>query len=297
MARKFVKAVLRAGVVFSIAYSTTIVLSSTTYASDNYPSPDRGAVDCSNKFGIYSWCVDRNGNGSFDNLEWMSGRGFGYRNCTDFASYAEGVAWSSFKFPSGKGNAVDWKDYAANAGFTVTSSPAVGDVAWWGSEVAGGYGHVAVVTGVSGDGSASVEEYNWNRNGTYGTRSSVRADAYLHRGGGASSKASGAEPNSIGVGVNADGRLEAWGVNTHIPDGQSNIFHSWQTSPGGQWSSWAAVNGYLTTITVGRNQDGRLEVFGANAHQPDNVSNIYHAWQTSPGSPFSNWSLVNGYLG
>ncbi len=42
----------------------------------NYPDAD--AVDCSSKFGKYSWC--KNGT-------WASPRGFAYRNCTDY------VAW------------------------------------------------------------------------------------------------------------------------------------------------------------------------------------------------------------
>jgi hypothetical protein len=52
-------------------------------------------------------------------------------------------------------------------------------------------------------------------------------------------------PNPISVSTNADGRLEVFGVNAHQPDGQNNIYHSWQLSPGGDWSQWYGVAGYL----------------------------------------------------
>lgn len=42
---------------------------------NNYPDMD--AADCSAIYGIYSWCK----NGS-----WLSSRGYGYRNCTDYVA-------------------------------------------------------------------------------------------------------------------------------------------------------------------------------------------------------------------
>jgi hypothetical protein len=106
-----------------------------------------------------------------------------------------------------------------------------------------------------------------------------------------------ASSNGIGAARNADGRLELFGVNTHIPDGQNNVFHAWQTSPGGgAWSGWYGLNGYLTSVAVATNKDGRLEVFGANAHIPDGQNNVFHAWQTSPGGAWSGWYPLNGYL-
>jgi surface antigen len=135
--------------------------------------PDDDATDCSAKFGIYSWCKGG---------KWLSPRGFAYRNCTDFVAWFLGLTWSSFHFPTDKGNAADWKDYAANAGLSVTSSPSVGDVAWWGQEVGGGFGHVAVVTAVAGNGTVSIAEYNGDAHGNYDIRPNVRADAYLHPG-------------------------------------------------------------------------------------------------------------------
>ena len=111
----------------------------------------------------------------------ISPRGFAYRNCTDFAAWYMGLSWSSFHFPAGKGNAADWKAYAGNAGLQVTSHPSVGDIAWWGSEKASGYGHVAIVTAVQAGDEVTVAQYNGLGRGDYSLRPNVRADAYLHK--------------------------------------------------------------------------------------------------------------------
>ena len=77
--------------------------------------------------------------------------------------------------------------------------------------------------------------------------------------------------------------------------GGSNIFRRWQVAPGGPWSGWEAVDGYLTSVSVATNADGRLEVWGANAQIPGG-SNIFRRAETSPGGPWSGWEAVDGYL-
>lgn len=62
------------------------------------------------------------------------------------------------------GNASTWASYARGSGYLVNNSPAVGAV-MQNSYQAGGYGHVAVVESVYGDGSILVSEMNyagWN---------------------------------------------------------------------------------------------------------------------------------------
>ena len=64
--------------------------------------------------------------------------------------------------PNGWGNANTWASRARSQGYTVSSTPVVGAVAQTSS---GGLGHVAVVTGVSGN-SVTITEMNytgWNR--------------------------------------------------------------------------------------------------------------------------------------
>jgi hypothetical protein len=105
----------------------------------------------------------------------ISPRGFGYRNCTDYVAVKLG-----FDSQTVHGNASQWKDQVP--AINVTNYPTVGAVAWWGTEVDGGLGHVAVVLAVNPDGSAAVGEYNNFLDGTYDSRtiSPHGADAFLH---------------------------------------------------------------------------------------------------------------------
>lgn len=61
------------------------------------------------------------------------------------------------------GNAVSWARYAAASGYLVNNTPAVGAVMQSGGY--GGYGHVAVVESIDGEGNVTVSEMNyagWN---------------------------------------------------------------------------------------------------------------------------------------
>ncbi|HTH21050.1 MAG TPA: hypothetical protein VL854_02430, partial [Nitrososphaeraceae archaeon] len=95
---------------------------------------------------------------------------------------------------------------------------------------------------------------------------------------------------------NNDGRLEAFLIASPRPDGTANdLWHNWQTSPGGgstrkEWSGWTML-GVSTnkgiSLTVERNNDGRLEAFAIGTD-----STFWHNWQTSPGggSTRKEWS-------
>jgi hypothetical protein len=131
------------------------------------------------------WCQDFDwgptpstllaGQESIDPHSTISPRGFGYRNCTDYVAVK-----LSFDSQTVHGNASQWKDQLPPA--NVTNYPTIGAVAWWGTEVDDGLGHVAVVLSLKPDGSAVVGEYNYSLDGTYGTRtiSARGADAFLH---------------------------------------------------------------------------------------------------------------------
>lgn len=77
------------------------------------------------------------------------------------------------------GNASTWASYARGSGYMVNHSPAVGAV-MQDSYSAGGYGHVAVVESVNGDGSIYISEMNyagWNVK-SYRTLSAGEAARY-----------------------------------------------------------------------------------------------------------------------
>jgi hypothetical protein len=94
------------------------------------------------------------------------------------------------------------------------------------------------------------------------------------------------------VGRNADSRLEVFAV------GLRDIFHLdlvhiWQVAPNGRWSSWASLGGQLKAVApaVGRNADGRLEVFACT---DDNA--LWHIWQTAPNNGWSDWHSLGGVV-
>ena len=72
------------------------------------------------------------------------------------------------------------------------------------------------------------------------------------------------------------------------------LLHRWQTGQSNPiWSDWEDLGGHLAgSPVVGRNKDGRLEVF---VRATGNV--LQHIWQTAPNSGWSGWeSLGTGGL-
>lgn len=95
--------------------------------------------------------------------------GFAYKNCTDFAwwrmmqqlSITDPAKMDAR--PLGPGNAITWGPTWHRMGWTVTMTPKVGAIIWYGPGNPGGdptYGHVAVVKAIAADGSVLEEGYN-----------------------------------------------------------------------------------------------------------------------------------------
>lgn len=108
--------------------------------------------------------------------------GFALRNCTSFVAWrlreTNGLADFSNTMDGGSwGNAQHWADNARALGYLVDGIPAVGAVA---QTDAGSKGHVAWVEAV-GDGTVTVEEYNYAVAGGYDVRTVPISDfRYLH---------------------------------------------------------------------------------------------------------------------
>ena len=90
------------------------------------------------------------------------------------------------------------------------------------------------------------------------------------------------------VGRNADGRQEIFAL------GDDNaIWQKWQLAPNNGWSDWKSLGTPASNITltaqftVGRNQDGRQEIFAAG-----NDGNVWQIWQTAPNGGWSNWARL-----
>lgn len=74
------------------------------------------------------------------------------------------------------GDAGSWVSAAQSIGLAVNQTPAVGSVACWNNS---GRSHVAWVKQVNSNGTAVIDEYNWNGDGAYHTRT-VSAPYYIH---------------------------------------------------------------------------------------------------------------------
>ncbi|HYX48875.1 MAG TPA: hypothetical protein VE843_03995, partial [Ktedonobacteraceae bacterium] len=87
--------------------------------------------------------------------------------------------------------------------------------------------------------------------------------------------------------VNADGQLEVFTF-----DSQGDLWHSWQTSHGTDWSQWASLGNVIETMhesagmfNVAKNADGHLELFTFG-----NDGALWHSWQLYPGEEWSPWA-------
>jgi hypothetical protein len=97
------------------------------------------------------------------------------------------------------------------------------------------------------------------------------------------------------VAQNADGCLEAFLGPQDVDAKVDALWHIWQTSPGGGWSAWASLN-WPTKISVGsfdvgRNADGRLEIFISGSDGA-----LWHTWQTTAGGSWNNTWFSLGQL-
>jgi surface antigen len=156
-----------AGVVFLVALTVARPAGAATggYPYWNYSGPGTDPA-------TYTW-TDAHGNG-------FSGYGYAYRNCTDYVAWKLANA-NGFRDYRGLGNASTWAGTARGRGYAVNRVPARGAVAWWGSELFGGFGHVAWVVNVD-IGSVEIAEYNHNGDGRFDLRRIAphEADAYIH---------------------------------------------------------------------------------------------------------------------
>jgi len=103
--------------------------------------------------------------------------GYDYGYCTWYVA-------SQIAVPSNWGNASSWAYYAAQSGWTVSSTPIVGAIAQT-PYAAGGEGHVAIVTAVSADGSQiQYKDMNgiagWGRVGQSDWVSTSRYPHYIY---------------------------------------------------------------------------------------------------------------------
>jgi serine protease AprX len=84
----------------------------------------------------------------------------------------------------------------------------------------------------------------------------------------------------------AGGRLEVFARGS-----DRALWNDWQTSPGGAWSGWSPLGGWIDSPVVARNADGRLEVFVIGSDH-----GLWNNWQVSPGGGWSGWNGLGGWI-
>ncbi|MFQ5708205.1 MAG: hypothetical protein ACE5HO_12180, partial [bacterium] len=91
---------------------------------------------------------------------------------------------------------------------------------------------------------------------------------------------------------NQDGRMEIF----LLAQG-GVVWHRWQTHPNGGWSKWKslgspATSKLLSVPRLGRNQDGRLELFAIGSE-----GGLWHVWQKAPNSGWKHWKSLDAPQG
>jgi hypothetical protein len=87
--------------------------------------------------------------------------------------------------------------------------------------------------------------------------------------------------------TNCHGRQEQFAVGPG-----NHLYHRYQSTPGGPWSDWHSLGGYLVYAEIGgvTNVDCHLEVFGVGGNYA-----MWHIWQTNAGNgPWSAWASLGG---
>ncbi len=101
----------------------------------------------------------------------------------------------------------------------------------------------------------------------------------------------GAGTSRVAVGLNTGGPLkdclEVFVVGNDWP--VHHMYHLWQLNPGGGWSGWTSLGGWIDEAdpSLTQNRDGRLEVFGVG-HNLFSGQDLTHSWQPSAGN--TSWS-------
>ena len=213
------------------------------------------------------------------------------RECTS------AVAWwlherNGFEMPF-YADAGNWKADAQARGYSVTSTPAVGAVAWTTT-------HVAWVESVNSSAhTVTVEEYNevdsngdgvYGDDGTYSQRTVASSSfQYIHfkditsqgggAGGGSGSGQATYAPSYLSSATNADGRIEVFAVGT-----DNKIYSDTQSSPNTDtWAGWNTIPAGAKSVTATTESDGRIAIFYVGG---DNA--LYYRTQSSVNT--ESWS-------
>ena len=250
-----------------------------TPTADPSSSPPAPPRECAKHIWFY--------NGSYGD-PW----GFALRNCTSFVAWrlrtTNGFADFSNNVDGGAfGNADQWDDNALALGYLVDDVPAVGAVAQTDD---GRVGHVAWVSAV-GNGTVTVEEYNYYVPGGYDVRTAPTSDfRYLHLAD-VSPDPSLGSTRAAATTAAAGGGL--WTART-TPQGDLTVRpasgHAVHLGSRGLWSTAAAPS--LAPDTLGRTWVAAVSATGQvlTAHTTLGASQLWSHPRAIKGGPWSTTS-------
>jgi surface antigen len=238
----------------------------------------------------YQWgYYVRNSSGQIVGNVQNSSRGFGYRNCTDWAAFrAQQLTGILVPYGTAMGDAKDWNEKGAVAGYTVDDTPEPGDIAVWEATSTNSFGHLAVVESVNDDGTVTVSEYNRNYDGKYDIRTIA-----------ANNPADYVDLNGTGKGINGD--LIAGGpsgsttlarpaaanfngaLNVFTRGGDGQIYTQYWN--GTSWTGFSSIGGNMASDPAAIVNGAALNVFarGQDGH-------IYTKY--NDGSGWTGWSSL-----
>jgi surface antigen len=261
-----------------------------------YPDAEAPCVANNNniKQGTGTWCAGYqwgyyiyNGQGQITGNTQDSSRGFGYRNCTDWAAWrVKQLTTVQVPYGPALGHAQNWDENAAELDYNVDTTPEVGDVAVWEIPPGQSYGHVAVVESVNSDGTVNVSEYNKGTDGIYGTRPSVSAPHYI-------------DFNGVGTGATGDSAGGTGGGSTTLSKPASVVFNGalnvfirgndgqiyQQYWNGTNWTGYASIGGGIASDPDVIVHNGALSVFARG-----NDGQIYNKYNN--GSGWTGWASM-----
>jgi surface antigen len=197
----------------------------------------------------------------------------GYHNCTLYAAWR--LQQNGMGDPGNWGNAADWASHNGGG----NNTPSIGAIAWWGTEVGGGYGHVAYVDQVNGTQVHVVaDNYSTTKGYTDSGWIAVNSvDKFLH-------------PHDVSgttrASFNGDGKTDL--VYQDPKSTSIRVITSGGTTASGN-SVWAGGMGMSAWRVAGDfNGDGKTDLL----YQDSNSANFYLL--TSTGSGFSNQVWAGG---
>jgi len=172
-----------------------------------------------------------------------------------------------------------WKAKAISLGYTVSSTPVPGAIAWWGAASwNSNYGHVAHVDSVT-NGKANISEYNYSPHYGFGTRKGVVADAYIIFGG---SQSKSVAPTGLSASASGTSIALRW---TDTSSNESGFrVYRWNGSAWGSLATTGANAISYTNSSLSSNTTYYYTVCSYNSAGESCAANYVSATTGSSGS-------------